>query len=175
MWLRGSLRGIQRDWQTNTPLISLAVTEGNLNELNALADSDLNIEIKKFRNKRSLDSNAYAWVLMQKIAEKHPPMTKDDVYLEMLKKYSSSFTHVIVKENAIPRLAETYRTFVDLGEITICGMTGHQLQVYFGSSTFDSKEMSTFIEGLVSECKELGIETLPPEEIERMKQLWGKG
>lgn len=175
MQLRGAFRGIQREWQTNTPLITLAVTEGNLEELNNYQDADLNIEIKKFRYRRSLDSNAYAWVLMQKIAEKHPPLTKDDVYLEMLKKYSSSFTHIVVKENAIPKLAETYRTFVDLGEISVCGTKGHQLQVFFGSSTFDSKEMSTFIEGLISECKELGIETLPPQEIERMNQAWAKG
>jgi len=37
-----------------------------------------------------------------------------------------------------------------------------------GSSAYDTQEMSVLIEGLVSECKELGIETLPPDEIKRM-------
>lgn len=171
MDLRGSIRGVQRDWGTFVPLVTIAVTEGNLNELNDYRDKDLAIEIKLFRNKRSLNSNAYAWVLMQKLAQAMS-VTKDDIYLMMLQRYSKSFTHIIVKENAIDKVKEMYRTCVDLGEITICGSTGHQLQVYFGSSTFNTEEMSVFINGLVSECKEVGIETLPPQEIERMLESW---
>ena len=37
-----------------------------------------------------------------------------------------------------------------------------------GSSTYDTAEMATLIDGAVSEAKELGIETLPPEELARM-------
>mgnify|MGYP000276651941 CR=1 FL=1 len=40
--------------------------------------------------------------------------------------------------------------------------------VLAGSSTYDTKEMSELINGLVAECKEQGIETLPPEELARM-------
>jgi hypothetical protein len=65
-----------------------------------------------------------------------------------------------------------YRTTIDLGEVTVGDMTGHQLQVYFGSSTFDTKEMSVFIDGIVSECQMLGIQTETPAELERMKSLW---
>ena len=43
-----------------------------------------------------------------------------------------------------------------------------------GSSEYDTKEMSHLIDGLVSECKEMGIETLPPEELERMMAAYGK-
>lgn len=67
---------------------------------------------------------------------------------------------------------EMYRTAIDLGEIYVAGEVGHQLQVYFGSSTFNTKEMAVFLEGIVSECKELGIETLPEEELERMAKAW---
>ncbi len=139
--------------------------------VNELLGHDIRIEMKRWREKRSLDSNAYAWVLMQKIAEK-VHSDKMTVYMEMLQRYSGAFTHIIVKKRAVKAVMEMYRTAIDLGEISVGDQTGHQLQVYFGSSTFNTKEMSVFIDGLVSECKELGIETLPPYEIERMVSAW---
>ena len=132
------------------------------------------LTIKEHREKRSLDANAYAWVLMQKIAEA-THQEKWDVYLQCLQRYSRAFTHVIVKENAVEKMKELYRTCVDLGTVTVNGQTGHQLQVYYGSSTFDSKEMSVFIDGIVSECKELGIETMTPRDLEVMKTAWQNG
>ena len=79
---------------------------------------------------------------------------------------------MIVKPEAVNRMKELYRTCVDLGEITVNGRTGHQLQVYYGSSCFDTKEMAVFIDGIVRECKDPNIETLPPDELERMKKGW---
>jgi len=169
----GKLLSVQRDWQSNKLHITFQINEQPTEEINFLAGCEkLSIEAKKYRQKRSLDANAYAWVLMQKIAE----VIHSDrwsVYIEMLKKYSREFTFVICKENAIDRLKELYRTCVDLGEVNVNGTEGHQMQVFFGSSTFDSKAMSVFIDGIVSECKELGIEVIPPDEIARMKSMWG--
>lgn len=62
----------------------------------------------------------------------------------------------------------------ELGEVTVNGKTGVQLQCYFGSSTYDAKEMSVLIDGVVSECKEMGIETMTPDEIARLKSEWGR-
>lgn len=169
----GSIARVEREFSTNTPLVTLRLENGAVSELNEYFNGALDVSIKKHREKRSLDSNSYSWILMQKIAEKLHT-TKEEVYLQMLQRYSRSFTHIIVKEKAIPKLKEQYRTVIDLGEITVGNMTGHQLQVYFGSSTFDTKEMSIFIDGIVSECKELGIETLPPAEIERMEKAWNQ-
>lgn len=175
MIFTGCLNGITRDWKTGQFLISFTVNEPYvLNEVEKIQDCQkLQIEAKKFRNKRSLDANAYAWVLMQKIAEA-VNSDKWSVYLQCLQRYSRAFSHVIVKPEAVDRMKELYRTCIDLGEITVNGRTGHQLQVYYGSSEFDTKEMSVFIDGIVSECKQLGIETLPPHELERMMGEWGK-
>lgn len=175
MEVTGQIRDISRDWKTGKCNITFSINENSaLNEVEELIKSDkLDITAKKHREKRSRDSNAYCWVLMQKMAEKSN-LDKWSIYLECLKKYSRAFTHIIVKEEAVERVKELYRECVDLGEITVNGQSGHQLQVYFGSSTFDSKEMSVFLDGVVSECKELGIETLPPYEIERMKAAWNQ-
>ena len=174
MEFTGILKGIVRDWNTNQFNITFSINENQVvNEVDKLKDCKLSIKAVKHREKRSLDSNAYAWVLMQKIAEAINS-NKWDVYLELLQKYSRSFTHVIIKPEAIDKMKELYRTCVDLGEISVNGITGHQLQVFYGSSTFNTKEMSVFIDGIVSECKELGIETLAPEELERMKAQWNQ-
>lgn len=169
----GRFKGIQTDYMTGETVISFTINERSaLAEVDKVKDIEkLRIEAVQYRQKRSLDSNAYAWVLMQKIAEAiHSD--KWAVYLQCLQNYSRAFTHVIVKEQAVEKMKELYRTCIDIGEITVNGQTGHQLQVYYGSSCFDSKEMSVFIDGIVTECKNLGIETLPPDELERMKKEW---
>lgn len=131
----------------------------------------LKIKVEKYREKRSLDANAYMWVQLQKMAEVIRS-SKDEVYLQMLDKYGV-FTHIIVKPKAVDRVKQEWRTVRDLGEVTVNGVTGIQLQIYYGSSTYDTKEMSVLIDGVVSECQELGIETLPPDELRQMKERWG--
>jgi len=171
----GKVLSVGTDWLTGQMNITLSINERSaLQQIDSIKDCEkLSIKAVKHRNKRSLDSNAYAWVLMQKIAE---AVNSDrwSVYLEMLKKYSREFTFVICKEHAVDKLKELYRTCIDLGEVNVNGQEGHQIQVFFGSSTFDTKAMSVFIDGIVSECKELEIETIPPDELERMKAAWGK-
>ena len=170
----GRLLSVQRDWQTNKLNITFQINEEPTNSINKISNCEkLSITAKRYRQKRSLDANAYAWVLMQKIAEAiHSD--KWTVYLELFQKYSREFTFVICKEKAIDKLKELYRTCIDLGEIEVNGIKGHQIQVFYGSSTFDSKAMSVFIDGIVSECKELGIDTMPPDELKRMVAMWNQ-
>ena len=168
----GRLTDVSRDWMTGKWKLTFEVEDSAVSQIDGIKDVEkLSIKAVKYRQKRSLDANAYAWVLMQKIAEA-VDSDKWSVYLRCLQDYSRSFTHVIVKAAAVDRMKELYRTCVDLGEVTVNGQTGHQLQVYYGSSTFDTKEMSIFIDGIVRDCKELGIETMTPAELERMKSQW---
>ena len=171
MDFHGRFVNASKDWKTGEWIVSFTCGEADLQELDEIKEADLDITAKKHRNKRSLDANAYAWVMMQKIAEL-AGTDKWSVYLEMLQRYSRAFTHIIVKPNAVDAMKAMYRTTVDLGEVRVGKMTGHQLQVYFGSSTFNTKEMSVFIDGIVSECQMLGIRTETPDELERMKSLW---
>lgn len=173
MEFSGQFINASKDWKSGQWHLTFSCNEANLDSLDKIKDADhLDISVKKHREKRSHDSNAYAWVLMQKIAETiHKE--KWEVYLDMLVRYSRSFTHIIVSPEAVEAVKEMYRATIDLGEVTVNGHTGHQLQVYFGSSQFDTKEMSVFLEGIVDECKQMGIETATPEEIARMNAQWG--
>lgn len=168
----GKLKSVSKNWISRKWEVTFEINEDITASIDKIRDKLLNLTAKIHREKRSLDANAYAWVLMQKIAEAiHTD--KWSVYLMMLERYSPVFTHIIVRPEAVERVKGEWRTVKVLGPIQVNGSSGIQLQCYFGSSTFDSKEMSSFIDGIVSECKEMGIETLPPDEIERMRREWG--
>lgn len=132
---------------------------------------ELSVEIKQFRNKRSLDANAYMWVLLSKLAVVLNT-SKDELYKQMLERYSIAFTHTIVRPSAVDRVLQMWRTARVVGKVKVNGKEGVQIQCYYGSSTFDTQEMSALIDGIVSECKEQGIETLPPDELNKMKEEW---
>ena len=167
----GKVLNVSRDWQTNKLNITFSLNEKVEGEIDKIKDFEkLSIKAVKFRRKRSLDANAYMWVLLSKIAEVIHS-NKDDVYIEMLSRYGV-FTHIIVKPSVVDKVKAEWRTVRVLGEITVNGSSGIQLQCFFGSSTYDTKEMSTLIDGVVTEAKELGIETLTPGELEQMKQEW---
>ena len=168
----GKLKSVSKNWISRKWEVTFEINEDITASIDKIRDKLLNLTAKIHRDKRSLDANSYAWVLMQKIAEAiHTD--KWSVYLMMLERYSPVFTHIIVRPEAVERVKGEWRTVKVLGPIQVNGSSGIQLQCYFGSSTFDSKEMASFIDRIVSECKEMGIETLPPDEIERMRREWG--
>lgn len=129
-------------------------------------------ELKIHRNKRSLDANAYLWVLLQKLAEVLKT-TKDELYLEKLRQYGQ-FTHVIVKPEIVEKVKQEWRIAEEVGPIKVNGQEGVQVRCYFGSSTYNTQEMSVLIDGVVNDCKEQGIETLPAKELIDIKERWGK-
>ncbi|MBR6613139.1 MAG: hypothetical protein IKK84_00040 [Clostridia bacterium] len=168
----GRLIDYEWDLATRQSLLIFQSDNVNLEELDKLRNQEkLKIEVVRYSEKRSLDSNAYMWVLLQEIAA---TIHKDkwEVYLDMLERYGV-FTHVIVKPQAVERVKETWRAVKELGEVTVNGQTGIQLQCYYGSSTYNKKEMARLLDGVVSECKEIGIETLTQEELNSMKESWG--
>lgn len=174
MEFTGNYEAINNNVITNKLSVTFSANEQStvLAEYERLKKSKkLRITVTEFREKRSLDANAYMWVLLQKLAEVLHT-TKDEIYIDMLGKYGV-FTHIIVKPHVVSRVKEEWRTVKELGEVTVGGQTGIQLQCYFGSSTYDTKEMSVLIDGVVQECKDEGIETLPPDELARMKKEWG--
>jgi len=168
---------LQFDENQKPEIVISLLKNAELNTIQELKNSitngkQLDVEIKVHRNRRSLDSNAYLWVLLEKLATALHT-TKDELYLLILERYGV-FTHMIVKEVAAERIMREWRTVRNLGPVTVGGTKGVQLQCYFGSSTYDTAEMSRLIDGVASECRELSIETLPDETIKSMSQDWGR-
>ena len=169
MQLKASLNGIHKSFHGET-LLTFLTTE----DVTPLTDmqGDLSLTVSRFVKKRSLDANAYAWVLMGKIASVLKT-SKEEVYEEALRRYGVSETdedgrsiEIQVDRSVDAHLLPGHWYRVDdLGNRVIYMMLK-------GSSEYTTKEMSVFIDGLVSEAKELHIETLPPDELERMMKAW---
>lgn len=130
----------------------------------------LTIKIDEYKEKRSLNANNYAWKLMTEIGNV-TRQSKEDVYLKMLKEYGQSEMISVLADIPVGRFLKYYE---EAGESTLNGKLFKHYRVYTGSSKFDTKEMSIFIDGVVSEAKELNIQTMTPNEIAKMKDLWGE-
>ena len=136
----------------------------------------VDLSIKKHTQKRSLDANAYAWVLIDKIAAKLGT-TKETVYRETVRNIGGNSETICVKTEGVERLREGWHKH-GLGWITdtmpskIEGCTN--VILYYGSSTYDSAQMSRLITLLVQEAEQLGIEVRPDEEIKSLMEGWNR-
>lgn len=140
--------------------------------IDELTGDKFNIEIKKYRRKRSLNANSLLWLILSEMAVKLRT-SKEELYIEMLARYGV-FTHIVVKPEAVDRVKEQWREVRELGPVVIGGQKGIQLQCYFGSSTYDTKEMSVLLDGVVSEAREIGIAVMSESERALLLSEWGE-
>lgn len=131
-------------------------------------DREKLFEIKEHKEKRSLTSNAYAWSLIGKIADAMR-MSKDECYMEMLKRYGQSEIISVLSSINIQGFIKYYEPITTA---TLQGKEFTHYKVFKGSSEYDTREMAILIDGIVSEAKALDIDTLPPVEVERLKEMW---
>lgn len=128
-------------------------------------EKDKVFDIKEHKDKRSLSQNAYAWKLITEIGN-ILRKSKEDVYLMMLKDYGQSEI-ISILSTVKPHGYFKYYEKIGTGIINDKEFTHYK--IYKGSSEFDSKEMSIFIDGIIQECKQLDIETMTPNEIAMLK------
>lgn len=141
-----------------------------LEMVDELFSKELSLKVDEYKEKRSKNANNYAWKLITEIGNKLR-VSKEDVYLMMLKRYGQSEMVSVVA--SVP-FGKFVKYFEEVGESQLNGKLFKHYRVYQGSSEFDTKEMSVFIDGIVSEAKDLNIPTETPEQIARMKDLWGE-
>lgn len=175
----GKLMSVAKDIITGKLNITFQIDSAPVEELNSLAQLEsLDIKAVKHRKKRSLDSNAYFHVLVGKIAEKLT-ISKAKAKNILLCKYGQAEllpdgSPLIYKTNApveyMEELESIHSIPVKFGE-----ENGKQVvfyKLYRGSHTYDTKEMSVLIDGTVADAKDLGIDTLTPDELKRMVAAW---
>lgn len=150
--------------------ITLTVFQDVRKMFDELQGTDVDLRLDKWREKRSRDANGYAWVLIDKIAAKLG-LDKTEVYREAIREIGGVSEIVCVRNAALDRLRDGW-AHNGLGWQTetfpskLAGCTN--VILYYGSSTYNTKQMSSLIDHLVTEAKELGIETLPPEKLASM-------
>lgn len=140
------------------------------NEFDRLYGKDIEVTVKQYRQKRSLDANAYAWVLTDKIASVMgiPPK---QVYRDAIRDIGGVSQVVLVPIKAADKFRKIWSERgigwqTETLESRIPGAVN--MVLYYGSSVYDTAQMSALIESLVQEARHLGIETRPQEEIDSL-------
>lgn len=179
MQTTGIITNLDIDYETRKPKISVVLDTNEIDVVEQLKNVDkLNIELKRWYKKRSLDANAYCWVLCNNIANelsKEGITTKEEVYRDAILQVGT-FEPFIVQE-------KTFENFKRIWEKQGLGFLVQEVSrkdkcvkvnCYYGSSTYDSKEMSLLIEILVQLAKSLNIETKSKAEIDSLLKEWDK-
>ena len=132
-------------------------------------------ELKEHRQRRSLDANSYAWVLLGKLANKLG-LPKEEVYREFIKDVGDNYEILPIRNDAVEKWIANWESkgigwCCDiLGESKLDGYTN--VITYYGSSTYDSLQMSRLIRLISEECKLQGIETMTQAEIALLMDGW---
>lgn len=184
--LIGIIKDLSIDFITGKPTLHILVNEKQtakacFDELHGC--EKLSIKIGKYREKRSNDANAYLWLLCTKLADKlsddGTPHTKEEIYRDAVKARG-----IYREQGELPiDFAKTSRTAWEmLGTGWVTEQVDFEpdgdrviVRYYYGSSTYNTKQMSRIIDWLIAECQQLGIETKTPDELANMLSLWKAG
>ena len=133
------------------------------------------LEVKEHRKKRSLDANAYAWVLINKIADALR-ITPKEIYRQAIQNVGGNYEILPVKSEAAEHFKQVWEAqglgwpCVDMGKSKIDGY--RNLRAYYGSSTYSTTQMAQLIDILLQDCRALDIEVKSDEEIASIMGAW---
>lgn len=138
-------------------------------------DKLYDLEVKEHRKKRSLDANAYAWVLINKLAGVLR-ITPLEIYRQAILNVPGNYEVIPIKEEAVDHFKQTWEAqglgwpCVDMGKSRLRGY--RNMRAYYGSSTFSVSQMQVFIDNLVQDCKAINIETMTPDKLALLVEEW---
>ena len=160
---------------TGTALDIVTYLMGDNADKKALYDLELHQEKKH----RSLDSNAYFHVLVGKLAQAQtPPISKARCKNMLIADYGQEEYidgQIVVLKSNLPPEKMCNVEYLHTSCVKIAEENGKEVyfyKVYRGTHTYDTKEMAKLIDGTIQECKNVGIETATPKQIEEMQRLW---
>ena len=138
-------------------------------------DKLYDLEVKEHRKKRSLDANAYCWVLINKIAEALR-ITPIEIYRQAIQNVGGNYEVIPIKEEAADHFKQVWESqglgwpCMDMGKSKLDGY--RNVRAYYGSSTYDTRQMSQLIDNLVQDFKALDIETMTPDKLALLMEEW---
>ena len=151
--------------------VTFKVDKYYLKDFENLGDKELIVSVKEYHKKRSMSQNAYLWVLIGELGKKLNG-SKDEIYKMYIKDFG--VYHIVpIKNEAVESFKNKWSKngigwFVEeIGKSKIDQYTN--LIVYFGSSSYDSKEMAVVINSVVNDCKDQGIPTLTSDDFLKLE------
>ena len=155
-------------------VLSLALQDDFRGQYDELHNKVLSLNLSEFKEKRSLDANGYFWHLVGKLSEKLN-IPKIEIYKKLIQDVGV-YRQVEVDENAVETLIHSWSLHGKGWIAEKVDYSKHEgfviVNLYYGSSTYSTKQMSRLINFAISDCKEQGIETMTPAELERLCAEW---
>lgn len=173
---KGKITGFKPDYIRGGATLQLTVESADMGEIEGLSRLDnVRVEIKEWREPRSMTANKYFHTLSDKLADSRR-MSKSEMKNYLLYEYGQKWRDengnlICIKTNA-PRetLMQSKDFHVWDAKASPDGTPMYVLLRH--SSSFDSREMSILIDGVVAECKEAGIEVLSPQKLKELNERW---
>lgn len=134
-------------------------------------DAEKLYEIKEKKSKRSLTANAYYWSLLNQLASVMR-LDSEKLHFMMLKRYGVC---EVVSVRSDIKVDGYFRYYEAIGKSDLDGKGFCHYKIYKRSSEMDSKEFSVLLDGLISECEEVGIPVLTPDEVAKLKYIEMRG
>ena len=183
--MRGRLINYRsRTYPKREQLLTLEILDTNFAQtFDTMKGELVEVTVKYARRRRSKDANAYAWVLMDKLADAlsvkyQRPLRAVDVYREAIREIPGVSDIVPIRNDAVARFRAAW-AHKGLGwQSEILGphsTPGYSdVVVYYGSSCFDTRQMGALLDYLIAEAQELAVPTDTPEQIEKYKYYWAQ-
>ena len=184
MMLKGTLKGITTDFVSGAFNVTFETGKLSADAVNAMRDKTLRIVVKQWREKRTLDANAYYWVLIGKLADSLK-VSRPALHNRMLSRYGEDETidgqtvYIVLPDtDEASRTAERAETYhLRPTSETREGRDGKTFRTWVmlkGSRNMNTKQFARLLDGLIDECNECHIPTATPREVERMMEAYGK-
>jgi len=166
--MKARLSNLNIDYETNKGTCTFIFDKKYLEQLDQFKDKDLDITIKEYKEPRSNNANAYMWAIIQEMAD-ILKTSKEELYKKYIKE-KGLFRIIKINNEAIETMRKIWQD-KGLGwfsEIYHIGESDTEIIMYYGSSSYNTKQMSNFIDYIIQDAKELGIDTTTLEEQQRL-------
>lgn len=171
--MRAKLVGLSFS-RNGTQLLTLELDGDFRESFDSLRDKPVDVEVKRWRKRRSLDANAMMWSICSKISEV-TGVSKEDVYRRNIREVGE-YTSLSIKTDAIDNFSAIWAGhgigwFVDI--VDDSELEGYKLVfAYHGSSCYDTKCMSRLIDCIIQDAKSVGVDVISEQERSLMLSAW---
>ena len=144
------------------------------NAFDSLKDKEVEVTIKKYSKRRSIDANRYFWALAGKLAVALGT-TKEEIYRHYIPDIGDNYEVVPIKDAAVEKFRKAWEKNGEgwVTETRVSKLTGYtNVLAFYGSSTFSVEQMSRLINLLIDDCHTHGIETATPSELALLLEEW---
>lgn len=174
--MRGAITAFMYNGVKRKTIVEVELDGNQCEELESLKNRDITADFRIFREKRSLNANAYAWTLIGKLADRMK-LPSEEVYRDYIKSMGV-YRDIEITESAENTMRTVWQAH-GIGWVAekIDDSEGDGLimmRLYYGSSVYTTKQMGRFIDAIVQDCKAVGIPTMTPAEIAQLTSLWGE-